>query len=69
MITPQIAANAFGGLVLPGVSLAIREELAQYLEHLISVGERSQIIHELYMVLLILQDSDARLRRYAGRCV
>lgn len=65
IITPQMAAHTLGGLARPEVSLAIRKELARYFEAVIQTGVRTPIVHEIYMVLLILNPIDTQLRRCA----
>lgn len=65
IITPQMAAHTLGCLVLPDFCLDIREQLARYFEHAIDAGDRTPIVHEMYMVLLVLHPSNSQLQRCA----
>eukprot|EP00892_Ulva_mutabilis_P012108 jgi/Ulvmu1/926/UM102_0009.1 len=64
-ITPLMVAHTMGGLARPDVPLATRTALLRYLQiRVIFSGVRARVLHDLYVVLLILHPEEFELHRY-----
>lgn len=63
IFTPQMVVHTLGGLAQPSIPQATREELAQYFESIIRSGDCDPIVHEIYMVLLILHPSNKNVHQ------
>ena len=63
-ITPLMVAHTMGGLARPDVPLDTRTALLHYLQNrVIFSGTRHRVLHDLYVVLLVLHPEEHELHR------
>lgn len=68
-ITPLMVAHTMGGLAKPDVPVATRTALLRYLQNrAIFSGSRDRVLHDLYVVLLILHPEEHELHRCVPPC-